>query len=184
MRYSRLLAFLMAVVLCLVSVSAALAKNTEEVPEEYEALVKKACKLLKAEGYKTDYKKDVKSFETWTEGDRICISIIAKNGREYGADFTKDGAVKYIINYQPYGGRHGQASDLDQKTVKKIEDKVKSFVKKNDPSLLKKIGKLEITEVWTEGDTLFVQVKDTKNKMHTVLQVKPSLRIWYFYDLK
>ena len=78
MRKSKWLVFLMAVILCMVSVSAAFAKVPPLEEDETDAMEQRICELLQNEGYKTDYWKDVRSINIRYMDDYYHITLETK----------------------------------------------------------------------------------------------------------
>ena len=92
MRKSKLLACLMAVILCVVSVSAAFAAPNPR--EAIRAMKETACKILQDMGYHVVLGDNVKDIEATANGDLSSVTISTKNGNKFSLSFTKDGTVK------------------------------------------------------------------------------------------
>ena len=98
MRKSKLFVFLMAVMLCVVSVSAAFAKVPPLDEDETDAMEQMVCKLLQDEGYKTDYWKDIRSIDIRYTDKYYHMSIETIKGKLFSADITTKGVVKYLAS--------------------------------------------------------------------------------------
>ena len=157
MRTKKLIAFLLAVVLCVACVSAALAKPRELEPDESDAMEKRVCDILRGEGYNIDLFKNV---------SRVDIR------------YTSDG------NYG-YEGTPMEKPKLDKKTMKRVEKKVNSFLKKVNSSLRKKIGKLKVERVVKNGKTTFAEIRDSKKKVHFTLKItSSSVKVLAYNEMK
>ena len=65
--------------------------------------------------------------------------------------------------------------------MEKIEKKINSFLKANNPSLKKKIGKLVVSHYLKDGKTTYVEITDKKNKVDFYLKINSSgVRITMF----
>jgi len=184
MRKSKLLVFLMAVILCVVSVTAAFAKVPPLDEDETDAMEQMVCELLQKEGYKTDYWKDVRSIDIHYAEDYYHMHIETRNGSHYGADINTKGVIQYLVSYSGIGGRVIENPDLDKNTMKKINDKVNSYLKEVNPSLARRIGKLKVRESMTDGDTVYVEVVDSKKKVYFELKIEPTVQIICYSQMK
>lgn len=184
MRNSKLIAFLMAMILCVLSVSAAFAKVPELDENEGDALAKIVCNLLKGEGYKADLNEDIRSVDFRYGDKEYIISLTNIDGDQFGAEITPKGVVRYLTSYSSWGGEVQDTSKLDKKTRKKIEKKVESFLKKANPSLLKKIGELKVTEYTKDGKTAYVEIKDSNKKVRFTLKIKNNVKILTYSEIR
>ena len=184
MRKTRIVAFLLAVMLCLVCVSAAMAKARELSPDESDALEKKVCRLLQDEGYKTDFGKDLRSVSIYYLEDGYQMLLTTVRGEKFAAEITEKGVVTFIGKNGSRSGTPDEHPKPDKKTMKKIEKKVNSFLKKVNPSLRKKIGKLKVTYLLKKGKKTWVEVTDSKHRVFFDMQITPSVRIWSYSQLQ
>ena len=87
MRNSKLVAFLLALVLCVVSVAAALADFNDVSEEWIVAMEKKACTILKNEGNNIDYK-TLKEVSGSYYGNEYTFFLTSAKGKQYAAAFN------------------------------------------------------------------------------------------------
>ena len=177
MRKSKWLVFLMAVILCVVSVSAAFAKVPPLEEDEADAMEQMVCKLLQNEGYKTDYWKDISRIDITYMDKYYHLSIETTKGNLYGADVTAKGVVRSLASHAGTEGTPKKNPKLDEDTMKKIQDKVDSFLTEVNPDLLKKLGKLKVQKSLTDGDTVYVEVVDSKKKVFFSLKIEPTVQL-------
>ena len=180
MRNSKLVAFLLALVLCVVSVAAALADFNDVSEEWIEKMEKKACTILKNEGNNIDYK-TLKEVSGSYYGNEYTFFLTSAKGKQYAAAFNEKGNLTHLNNYEGIQGQVKDVSKLDSKTMEKIEKKINSFLKANNPSLKKKIGKLVVSHYLKDGKTTYVEITDKKNKVDFYLKINSSgVRITMF----
>ena len=86
MRNSKLVAFLLALVLCVVSVAAALADFNDVSEEWIVAMEKKACTILKNEGNNIDYK-TLKEVSGSYYGNEYTFFLTSAKGKQYVVQF-------------------------------------------------------------------------------------------------
>ena len=184
MRKSKWLVFLMAVILCMVSVSAAFAKVPPLEEDETDAMEQRICELLQNEGYKTDYWKDVRSINIRYMDDYYHITLETKKGKNYGADVSPKGTVLSLASNAGTEGSPEENPKLDKDTMKKIQDKVDSFLKEVNPDLLEKIGKLKVQKSLTDGDTVYVEVVDSNKKVFFELKIEPTVQLVVYTQRK
>ena len=98
MRKSKWLVFLMAVILYVVSVTAAFAKVPPMEEDEADAMEQMVCKLLQNEGYQTDYWKDISRIDITYMDKYYHLSIETTKGNLYGADVTPKGVVRSLAS--------------------------------------------------------------------------------------
>ena len=68
--------------------------------------------------------------------------------------------------------------------MKKIQDKVDSFLKEVNPDLLEKIGKLKVQKSLTDGDTVYVEVVDSNKKVFFELKIEPTVQLVVYTQRK
>lgn len=179
MRKSKFLAFLMALMLCAVSVTAAFAAPNPR--EAIQAMKETACKILQDMGYHVVLGDNVKDIEATANGDLSSVTISTKNGNKFSLSFTKDGTVKEFKNHARVKAEKTENNPkLGKKTMKKIEKTVNAFLKKHGKALRKQIGKLKVVKSWTSDGETFVRVQDSKKKIRMDLQIKPQVLIRKF----
>ena len=179
MRGTKMVDFLIALVLLVASVSAALAENRPARPD-FRGMSQKACRILQNEGYDVDYREC--TVDGRCQNGVYSLELTTPGGGAYAVSLTQDGTVKALVNHR---GRQGTPEDnphLDGETLEKIEQKVDSFLKKNNPALRENIGKLNVIHSLTEGDETHVEVVDSRNRMYISLQLTPETRVWYFNE--
>ena len=174
MRNSKLVAFLLAVILCVVSCSAALAKSRELSPDESDELEKWLCGILRDEGYNVDFGTNLKSVDISYTSDGYKVTMTTTEGGTYNAKLKGTKTIVYLSAKSGYGGTSMDDPQLDKKTMKRVEKKVKAFLKKVNPSLRKKIGTLEVTNCMVDGKKTYVELKDSKDKAYFALKVTSS----------
>ena len=174
MRTKKLIAFLLAVVLCVACVSAALAKSRELTPEESDAMEKRVCDLLRAEGFKIDPMRNVRSVEIHYTSDGYLFFFYTTNGNAYSAQFRGTKTITALTAHKGYGGTPMEKPKLDKKTMKRAEKKVNAFLKKVNPSLRKKIGKLKVIHCVKNGKKTYVELRDSKKKVNFTLEITSS----------
>ena len=182
MRKSKLLACLLAIVLCTVSVTAAFAAPSNP-REAIQAMKETACGILQDMGYNVVLGDNVDSIEASGNGELNSVTITTKIGNKFSLSFTKDGKVTEFKNHAKVKADKTENNPkLNKKTVKKIEKAVDSFLKKHNKALRKKIGKLKVVKSWTSDGGTFVRVQDAKKKIRMDLRISPSVLIWKFSD--
>ena len=184
MRKSKLFVFLMAVMLCVVSVSAAFAKVPPLDEDETDAMEQMVCKLLQNEGYKTDYRKDIRSIDIRYTDKYYHMSIETKKGKLFSADITAKGVLKYLASGTGPEGSPVDNPQMDEDSMKKISDKVTSFLDEVNPSLLKKIGTLKVKKSLTDEKTVYVEVVDSKKKVYFELKIEPTVQLLCYNQTK
>ena len=180
MRKSKLLACLLAIVLCTVSVTAAFAAPSNP-REAIQAMKETACGILQDMGYNVVLGDNVDSIEASGNGELNSVTITTKIGNKFSLSFTKDGTVKEFKNHARAKAEKTENNPkLAKKTVKKIEKTVNAFLKKHGKALRKQIGKLKVVKSWISDGRTFVRVQDAKKKIRVDLQIKPQVLIWKF----
>ena len=184
MRNSKLVAFLLAVILCVVSCSAALAKSRELSPDESDELEKWLCGVLQDEGYNVDFGSNLKSVDISYTSDGYNVTMKTTEGSTYKAKLKGTRTVVYLSAKSGYGGTPMDDPQLDKKTMKRVEKKVKAFLKKVNPSLRKKIGTLNVTTCTVDGKKTYVELKDSKDKAFFALKVtSSSVQVMVFSEM-
>ena len=115
MKFSKLVAFLMAVLLCVGAVAVSFAANSELTEKQSEKLYSIAYKALRGEGYK------VNTYDECTAESVNNIRWITflKGGKmKWRCDVTHKGNVNYLVNYDFY---QKETTIKDAKTAKKSE---------------------------------------------------------------
>ena len=174
MRTKKLIAFLLAVVLCVACVSAALAKPRELEPDESDAMEKRVCDILRAEGYKIDLFKNVSRVDITYTSDGYHFALETTDGKYYNAEFRGTKTITSIGGNFGYEGTPMEKPKLDKKTMKRVEKKVKAFLKKVNPSIRKKIGKLKVIHCVKNGKKTYAELRDSKKKVHFTLEITSS----------
>ena len=180
MKFSKLFAFLMAVLLCVGAVAVSFAENAELTEKQSEKLYSIAYKALKGEGYKVN---------TYDECSAESVNntrwfTFMKGGKmRWRCDVTHKGYVNYLVNYDFY---QKDAKIRDAKTAKKSEikkamNKINSFLKKYNPKLLKRVKKLKLDQVLVKGKNRYLDYSDQEwQGMQFMIRVYPSVRIEVF----
>ena len=180
MKFSKLVAFLMAVLLCVGAVAVSFAANSELTEKQSEKLYSIAYKALRGEGYK------VNTYEECTAESVNNIRWITflKGGKmKWRCDVTHKGNVNYLVNYDFY---QKETTIKDAKTAKKSEirkamNKINSFLKKYNPKLLKRVKKLKLDQVLVRGKYRYLDFWDQQwQGMSFMIRVAPSVRIEVF----
>ena len=185
MRTKKLIAFLLAVILCVACVSAALAKPRELEPDESDAMEKRVCDILRGEGYNIDLFKNVSRVDIRYTSDGYDFSIETTDGKYYHAKFRGTKTITAIGGNYGYEGTPMEKPKLDKKTMKRVEKKVNSFLKKVNSSLRKKIGKLKVERVVKNGKTTFAEIRDSKKKVHFTLKItSSSVKVLAYNEMK
>ena len=185
MRTKKLIAFLLAVVLCVACVSAALAKPRELEPDESDAMEKKICDILRAEGYKIDLFKNVSRVDIYYTSDGYDFSIETTDGKFYHATYRGTKTITSIGGNFGYEGVPMEKPKLDKKTMKRVEKKVDSFLKKVNSSLRKKIGKLKVVSCVKNGKTTYAEIRDSKKKVYFTLKItSSSVKVLGYTEMK
>lgn len=183
MRTKKLIAFLLAVILCAACVSAALAKPRELEPEESDAMENRICELLRAEGYKIDPFKNVRRVDIRYTSDGYHFTLITDKDEYYWAEFRGTKTITMLGSNKGYEGVPMEKPKLDKKTMKRVEKKVNSFLKKVNSSLRKKIGKLKVERVTKNGKTTFAEIRDSKKKVRFSLKItSSSVKVMYYTE--
>lgn len=183
MKFSKLVAFLMAVVLCIGAVTVSFAERTEWTEELSDKLFSIACKALKGEGYRVD---------TYDECESEVVNntkwhTFRKNGKmKWRCDVTPKGYVTNLVNYDFYQIYQSDREVRNAKTAKKSEirkamNKINSFLKKYNPKLLKRVKKLKLDQVIVKGKNRYLDYSDQEwQGMQFMIRVYPSVRIEVF----
>ena len=185
MRIKKLTAFLLAVILCVSCVSAALAKPRELTPEESDAMEKRICKLFKAEGFDIDWMRSLSRVDISYTSDGYSFTLVTVRNEYYHAKFR---GTRIITNLTPARGYEGvpmKKPKLDKKTMKRVEKKVDSFLKKVNSPLRKKMGKLKVVSCVKDGKKTYVEIMDSKKKVNfTLLVTSSAVRVWRYNEMK
>lgn len=181
----KLIAFLLAVILCLACASVALANPSELTPEESDAMEKRICDLFKAEGFDIDLTKNIKRVDiSYTEDGYIFVLTTTK-GESYYAKFRGTETIISLSTNKEYEGIPMEKPKLDKKTMKRVEKKVNSFLKKVNPSLRKKIGKLKVVSCLKNGKKKYVEITDSKRRVNFTLRITSSaVRVWHYNEMR
>jgi hypothetical protein len=184
MRTKRLIAFLLAVILCVACAATALAKPRELEPDESDAMEKRVCDILRGEGYNIDMFKNVSRVDIRYTSDGYDFSIETTDGKYYHAKFRGTKTITAIGANFGYEGVPMEKPKLDKKTMKRVEKKVNSFLKKVNPSLRKKIGKLKVFNVVKNGKTTYAEIRDSKKKVYFTLKITSSaVKVRYYTEM-
>ena len=182
MRKSKLAAFLMAVVLCMVGVSAAFA-DPANPREAIKAMKEMTCRILQDMGYHVVLGENVDAIDARGSGDLCEVTVSTTNGSRFSLSFTKDGKVKSFRNHaRQETDRKENAPKVGKKTIKKIEKAVDAFLKRHNKALRKKIGKLKVVRISEGEGGTFVRVQDSKKKISMDLRIAPTVLVWKFSD--
>lgn len=174
MRTKKLIAFLLAVILCVACAASALAKSRELEPDESDAMEKRICELLRAEGFKVDPFKNVTRVDIRYTSNGYLFFLYTKDGSSYSAEFRGTKTIISLTGQNGYEGTPMEKPKLDKKTMKRVEKKVNSFLKKVNSSLRKKIGKLKVVRVVKDGKTTYAEIRDSKKKVNFTLKITSS----------
>ena len=181
MRNSRILAFLLAVILCISAVSAVFAEKSIELTEELaDRLYSIACKTLKEEGYKIDNY----NCSAETVGNERWFTF-KKGKRMFRCDVNQ--STKYIMNVTNFDFFKTEGEIRDAKTAKKSEvknarNKINKFLKKHNPALYKRGKKMGLDQVLVKGKNRYLQFSEDRwNGMTFTIRVYPSVRIEEFH---
>lgn len=174
MRTKKLIAFLLAVILCLACATAALAKPRELEPEEADVMEKRICDLLRAEGFKIDLFRNVRSIDISYTSDGYHFTLVTDKNEYYWAEFRGTKTITLLSSNKGFEGVPMEKPKLDKKTMKRVEKKVNSFLKKVNPSLRKKMGKLKVIRVVKNGKTTYAEIRDSKKKANFTLKITSS----------
>ena len=184
MRTKRLIAFLLAVILCVARAATALAKPRELEPEESDAMEKRICSLLRAEGYKVDPFRNVRRVDISYTSDGYHFTLVTDKDEYYWAEFRGTKTITMLGSNNGFEGVPMEKPKLDKKTMKRVEKKVNSFLKKVNPSLRKKIGKLKVVNVVKNGKTTYAEIRDSKKKVYFTLKITSSaVKVRYYTEM-
>lgn len=180
----KLIAFLLAVMLCMICASTALAKSRELTPEESDAMEKRICDLFRAEGFDLDWMQNLKRVDiSYTEDGYLFVLITDKN-EYYNAKFRETDTIISLSSNKGYEGIPMEKPKLDKKTMKRVEKKVNSFLKKVNPSLRKKIGKLKVVSCVKDGKIKYAEITDSKRRVNFTLRISSSaVRVWRYNEI-
>lgn len=180
MKFSKLVAFLMAIVLCVGAVAVSFAEKTEWTEELSDKLFSIAYKALKGEGHRVD---------TYDECESEVVNntkwhTFRKNGKmKWRCDVTPKGYVTNLVNYDFYQkeGKIRDARTAKKSEIKKAMSKINSFLKKYNPKLLKRVKKLKLDQVIVKGKNRYLDYWDQEwQGMQFMIRVYPSVRIEVF----
>lgn len=181
MRNSRIIAFLLALVLCVSAVTAVFAEKSVELTEELaDKLYSIARKTLKEEGYKID--DYVCSGET--VGNERWFTF-QKGSHEFRCDVNQSTKyVEHLTNFDFYkkDGKIRDAKTAKKSEITKARNKINKFLKKHNPKLSKRGKKLVLDQVLVKGKNRYLEFSENKwNGMTFTIRVYPSVRIEVFH---
>lgn len=184
MRKTRLAAFLLAVILCVACAAPALAKSKPLTLKQSDAMEKRICALLREQGFNVDETKNVKRVDIDYTSDGYTFTLQTLEGDWYRAKFRGTQTITFLMAKKDYEGTPMEKPKLDKATMKRVEKKVDKFLKKTNPSLRKKIGKLKVISCVVNGKRSYVEIRDSKKKVRFTLKISPpAVKVWSYSQI-